>query len=357
MNGTKNSSVQDCIGDPSKTATAFQALAYVIIFVVSLVGNGGVLFAIYRNKQLSRSINYFVFNMAVSDLFNPLTIMPITFVEIVSGSATWRVDNPWLLGNILCKLSYFLPDVSVAVSIESLLLISLDRLVAVVFPLRTRHLSSKVHQISILCVWITAIAVHAPYFYTFRLEVKENKTSCVANWGPAFNHLETHERFVTATFVTFVLMPICVLVIVYSVIAWNLCKERKKMQESGNHQKKLSKQSKKIVCSSVAIIAAFAFCMIPQLVSIFTRVFIWNREVPPNCTFRTMIPFIASFMLHAWSAVNPCICFIFIKTYRDTLKRFFCSRWSNVNYTQNLDLSMNPATLASRIKKCRSTKV
>ena len=91
---------------------------------VSFFGNIFLLVVIYKKKQLRRSINYFVFNMAVSDLFNPLTVMTVKIVEIISGSSSWKVDRPWLLGNILCKLAYFLPDVSVVVSIGSLLLIS-----------------------------------------------------------------------------------------------------------------------------------------------------------------------------------------------------------------------------------------
>ena len=101
-----------------------KALAYIFIFLVSFFGNIFLLVVIYKKKQLRRSINYFVFNMAVSDLFNPLTIMTVKIVEIISGSSSWKVDRPWLLGNILCKLAYFLPDVSVVVSIGSLLLIS-----------------------------------------------------------------------------------------------------------------------------------------------------------------------------------------------------------------------------------------
>ena len=90
-----------------------KALAYIFIFLVSFFGNIFLLVVIYKKKQLRRSINYFVFNMAVSDLFNPLTIMTVKIVEIISGSSSWKVDRPWLLGNILCKLAYFLPDVSV----------------------------------------------------------------------------------------------------------------------------------------------------------------------------------------------------------------------------------------------------
>ncbi|KAJ7382526.1 hypothetical protein OS493_034417 [Desmophyllum pertusum] len=272
--------------------------------------------------------------MAVSDLFTPLTIMPVTIVQIISGSKSWKVDSPWILGNILCKLSYFLPDVSLVVSIISLLLISMDRFVAVVFPFKAKLISSKVRFLSILCTWIIAIAVHAPYFYTFRLVPYESKTYCSPDWGPAFDHVETHNGFVTATFIIFILVPICLLAIVYATIAWTLKTNNKKTkQQLSCHQTDRDQQHKKVIRMSVAIIAAFVFCMIPLLVFMFTRVFLWNWKEPPICAFRTVVPFISTFMLHSWSAVNPCICLIFNKNYWDGRKQitsFLSSRKTSV---------------------------
>ena len=194
-----------------------KALVYIFIFLVSFFGNIFLFVVIYKKKQLRRSINYFVFNMAVSDLFNnPLTIMTVKIVEIISGSSSWKVDRPWLLGNILCKLAYFLPDVSLVVSIGSLLLISIDRLIAVVFPLKAKLISSKVRLISILSTWFVAIAVHAPYFYSFKLIPYENETHCILNWGPTFDHMKTHKRFLTATFMTFIPILALVLAVVCS---------------------------------------------------------------------------------------------------------------------------------------------
>ena len=166
--------------------------------------------------------------MAVSDLFNPLTVMTMKIVEIISGSEFWKVDSPWLLANILCKLAYFLPDVSIVVSIGSLLLISIDRLIAVVFPLKAKLISSKVRLISILSTWFVAIAVHAPYFYSFELIPYENETNCIMNWEPAFDHKKTHEGFISASFITFTLIPFLALVIVYSIITWTIRKKNKK---------------------------------------------------------------------------------------------------------------------------------
>ena len=224
-----NNSYQVCemTADSAAEITA-KAVAYFFIFLVSFFGNIFILVVIYKNKQLRRSINYFVFNMAVSDLFNPLTIMTVKIVEIISGSSSWKVDRPWLLGNILCKLAYFLPDVSLVVSIGSLLLISIDRLIAVVFPLKAKLISSNIRLISILSTWFVAIAVHAPYFYSFKLIPYENETYCKLNWGPAFDHMETHRGFFTATFITFISIPVCFLAGVYSIIAWKMRKKSKK---------------------------------------------------------------------------------------------------------------------------------
>ena len=224
-----NNSYQVCemTADSAAEITA-KAVAYFFIFLVSFFGNIFILVVIYKNKRLRRSINYFVFNMAVSDLFNPLTVMTMKIVEIISGSESWKVDSPWLLGNILYKLTYFLPDVSLVVSIGSLLLISIDRLIAVVFPLKAKLISSKVRLISILRTWFVAIAVHAPYFYSFKLIPYENETNCIMNWEPAFDHKKTHEGFISASFITFTLIPFLALVIVYGIITWTIRKKNKK---------------------------------------------------------------------------------------------------------------------------------
>ena len=322
-----NTSNQDCVAEAESTIeVTAKAISYFFILLVSFLGNIFLVVVIYKNRQLRRSINYFVLNMAVSDLFNPLTIMPVKIVEIISRSASWKVDSPWLLGNILCKLSFFLPDVSLVVSIESLLLISMDRLVAVVFPLKAKLTTSKVRLTSILCTWIVAIAVHTPYFYTFRLFPYENKTYCKSYWGPAFDHVKTHRRYITATFITFILVPIGVLAIVYGTIAWTIIRKNKKTKEKLScRQNQRDQQLRQIVRMSIAIIIAFVICMIPQLVVIFIQVFLWNWKIPPICAFCTVIPFISNIMLHSWSAVNPCICFIFSKNYRDGLMKFFHS--------------------------------
>ena len=331
-----NSTDGDCFTADSTAEIVLKSLAYLVILLISLVGNVLIILVVWKNKQLHTSINYFVFNMAVSDLFTPLTIMPVTIVEIISGSGAFMVDSPLMLGNILCKLCYFVPDVSVLVSVESLLLISLDRFAAVVFPLKSKHISPKVRVISILCAWIIAIAVHAPYFYTFRLFPEGNDYNCDYDWGPAFDHDETSKRYVTATFLAIIAIPICILIIVYVAIAWTL-------KRSHDQRKEISVSARSCECQknnqifrlSVAIVTAFIFCMVPYLVYMFCTIFLWHWGDPPICA----IPFVAQFLVHSWSAVNPCVCFIFTKNYRRGIKQILPHREDSLRM-QRVDRSL-----------------
>lgn len=344
-----NSTVQDCFGRDSSVDVILKAAAYLCILLVSLIGNLLVLIVIYTNRQLRTSINYFVLNMAVSDLFTPLTIVPVRIVQIIFGSEAWKVDSPWVLGAILCKLSYFLPDVSLVVSIESLLLISLDRFIAVVFPLRAKLITPQTRFICIGCTWITAIAVHAPYFYTFRLYSEtDNVTYCRSSWAPAFDHEETMNRFLTATFVTFFLVPICILAILYVTIGWKLKRNIKHTElELSCVQIHRARKVRDTIRMSVAIIGAFVVCMMPLVVYLFMVVFLpskWN--VQNTCLFQGVIKFIAQFMLNSWSAVNPCICLTCIKIYRSSLGRILPFREMSKarRQTGTFRYSLNPET-------------
>ena len=162
-------------------------------------------------------------------------------------------------------------------------------------------------------------------FLQFKLILDENETYCKLNWGPAFDHMKTHRRFLTATFITFIPIPICVLAGVYSIIAWTIRKKNKKTKEKLScRQIHRDQQLRKIVRLAMAIMISFVSCMAPLLIYSFLKFFLWNYwESPPICAFQTVIPFISVFLLHSWSAVNPCICFIFSENYRNGLRQCF----------------------------------
>ena len=66
------------------------------------------------------------------------------------------------LGQALCKLLPFFGNVSIVVSTQNLILIAVDRFGAVVFPLRSPLIRSKLCPFFILATWVIAIV----FFFT-----------------------------------------------------------------------------------------------------------------------------------------------------------------------------------------------
>ena len=302
----------------SRLENNIKVTAYSIILSVSLIGNALIILVFFKHKPLQRSINYFVVNMALSDLLSPLTIMPLKIAEILSGSGTFLVHTPLALGNALCKLTYFLADVSVFVSIQSLLLISLDRLIAVVFPLKTKLISSKMRWAGIVCTWIVAMSVHAPYFSSLGLFYEQNNRYyfCAHFWPN-----EKHKAYVSSLFISFVLVPVCILLAIYSTIAVTLRRRHNERQTmSSNCSGSTHVKTRSVVGLSVAILAASILCLGPSFVLMCAKIFAWDWDPPAglNCSL-PKIEFFVLFMWHSWPALNPCTCFVFSKKYRHAL--------------------------------------
>ena len=90
---------------------------------------------------MRKPINFLIVNMAMSDLLFPIFLNPRVIQRLYIDS--WLIGCS--LGQALCKLVRFLPDISSVVSIQSLVLITVGRFGAVVYPLRSplRLISSK----------------------------------------------------------------------------------------------------------------------------------------------------------------------------------------------------------------------
>ena len=103
--------------------------------------------------------------MAFSDLMYPLFLIPMWIHGLYKDS--WMIGGP--LGQASCKLVSFLTLACGLVSILNLVLIAVDRCGAVLFPLRSPPISSKLCPFFILTTWIIAMVVGSPYLFAMKL--------------------------------------------------------------------------------------------------------------------------------------------------------------------------------------------
>ena len=161
MNSTANGSSGSWSCLNSTASKIGGTVIYCLIFIVSLVANSLIVMIVYKTPNLRKPINYFIANMASSDLLYPVFWIPWRLSHLHTNS--FLIGGQ--LGQTLCKFAPFFGNVSFVVSIQNLILIAVDRFGAVVFPLRSPLIRSKLCPFFILATWIVAVAVNSPYLF------------------------------------------------------------------------------------------------------------------------------------------------------------------------------------------------
>ena len=236
--------------------------------------------------------------------------------------------NSWLiggqLGQALCKLLPFFGNLSFVVSIQNLTLIAMDRFGAVVFPLRSPLIRSKLCPFFILATWIVAVAVSSPRLFAIELVESPEGTWCVSRWKKSFGESSSRASFLLAYYILFTCIPVLLLVILYSIIVIKLKTQVHPGEQSANSQQQRDRRNRNVLQMSIAIVTVFVFCWLPN-VNNFLIIYYQDSSTLFSCSF--WLYFVVTvYMANAYCAINPVICFMFSSNYRKALKRLIkCS--------------------------------
>ncbi|XP_058965083.2 RYamide receptor-like [Pocillopora verrucosa] len=315
VNGTQ--SMSSCF-NPTATRIG-ETFAYCLLFVVSLAANTFIGIIVYRTKTLRTPINILIVNMAISDLLFPIFYFPRILV-LLNTASHWLVGGP--LGHAACKLSFFTADVSILVSIQSLLLIAVDRFVAVVFPLRSPLISSKQCRYFILVIWIVAMAVHCPYLIAFKVLEYSEGLVCSPQWNDIFGESLSLQTYILGLIIATRYVPLVLIAILYFVISLKIKSQKIPGKQSANARERRLKKERNVLNMSVAIVLVFTVCFLPLSICLMLSLYSSNIAIWSSCGMQ-YFGTIALLLAHSYCAVNPCICFIFSGNYRQGLKNLF----------------------------------
>lgn len=299
------------------TATRIgETFAYCLLFVVSLAGNILIGIILYKEKALRTPINILIVNMAISDLLFSIIHFPALFVRLNTASH-WLPSGP--LGQALCRLKYFVNDVSIAVSIQSLVLIAVDRFVAVVFPLRPSLISSKRCRLFILVIWVVAVAVSCPQLFTWKFVEYAEGLVCQQGLNDKLRESSWIKNYVLVAIIVFIYVPLVFIAILYFSIAVRIKSQQIPGEPSVNARKQRLKRERSVLKMSVAIVFVFAVCWLPFSIVFLLFLFSSDSAMMSSCAFQYSIH-IVIFLATSYCAVNPCVCFMFSSNYRQGLK-------------------------------------
>ncbi|XP_026222803.1 trace amine-associated receptor 13c-like [Anabas testudineus] len=127
-------------------------LTYTLMSSVSLLTvslNLLVIISISHFRQLHTPTNLLLLSLAVSDLLVGLIVMPFQIL---------LTEPCWLLGDLVCVLCFFLGFITVPASTVNMLLISVDRYVAICDPLHyPTKFTPKTVQVYVFVCWGCAV--------------------------------------------------------------------------------------------------------------------------------------------------------------------------------------------------------
>lgn len=337
--GPLNSSSAAC----SETVSAMFTMSLSVISVAAFIGNILVATTFIKTQNLRTSTNYFIVNMAVSDLLGPFFNWLLYAIE---GMLTTNILINQPSANFVCKIGMYLRLMSQAVSVLSLVLISVDRFIAIVFPLKATVLNGKIRVILMSLSWIIPILCCIPYILFSRIIQVGHHAFCrfMMDEGALI-------VFNSVAVVLLYFLPLIVIIILYSVIMRTLKKRPRPGNLIKGHQsEKRQKQNQKILKILIAIVSAFFVCWTPLCIYLFLKKFYPTLFVKDTCLL--LVGFMFYICPSLSTAINPVILFVFSANYNQALKNLCLPIWSQckcgsksqgtegITATQELNLEM-----------------
>ena len=269
------------------TATVSLLLAFIIIS-----GNIAIIVAIVRDpfKKLRTPFNYFLINLVTSDLLVGCVTMMIS-VLVHFKEPTGQVD-PNLIKAI--HLSYF---ISSTASVLSLGVLSLDRYIAITWPIKYRkHLSLARFSCISISIWVLSFSLPMLYLLTGYI-----------NYLMVFIHVS-------------VLITFLILILTHRQVSKSLQKNADDLKccSSSNiatqEQRKI-KQERKVTNAFLSILLLFICTYMPAVIMIYILEFCAQC----NCTARNVLRDLQFLIISANSGMNPYVCAVRLKAFRKTI--------------------------------------
>lgn len=138
-------------------------VACTLLFLIGVAGNVMTILVVSKYRDMRTTTNLYLCSMAVSDLLIFLC-MPLDLYRM------WRY-RPWRFGDALCKLFQFVSESSTYSTILSITALSVERYLAICFPLRAKALVTKRRVRALICLlWTVSLLSAGPVFVMVGVE-------------------------------------------------------------------------------------------------------------------------------------------------------------------------------------------
>ncbi|XP_078526663.1 kiSS-1 receptor [Lissotriton helveticus] len=291
-------------------------LFFAMLMVVGLAGNSLVIYVISKHKQMRTVTNFYIANLATTDIIFLVCCVPFTAVLYPLPS--------WIFGEFMCKFVNYIQQVSVQATCVTLTAMSVDRWYVTVFPLRSlRQRTPRVAAAVSLGIWIGSFIVSIP------VPIYNHLTE--GYWfGPQIYCSESfpsvyHEKaFILYNFLAVYLLPLLTICICYSAMVYQMGHPTVEPVDNNYQVQLLAERSEamraKISRMVAVVVMLFTLCWGPIQLYILFQAF--SPSFQRNYyTYKVKIW--AHCMSYTNSSINPIVYAFMGANFRKAFKKVF----------------------------------
>ncbi|XP_056090921.1 arginine vasopressin receptor 1Aa [Rhinichthys klamathensis goyatoka] len=326
-----------------------------VTFAVAVIGNCSVLVAIHNTKKKTSRMHLFIKHLSLADLV-------VAFFQVLP-QLCWEITFRFYGPDFLCRIVKHLQVMGMFASTYMMVMMTLDRYIAICHPLKTLQQSTRRSHIMIGGTWISSLVLSTPQYFIFSLSEIQNGSEVLDCWGH-FIQPWGPRAYITWITAGIFLIPVIILMTCYGFIChsirMNIRYKTKKTPTDGAHKNGLigknsvssvttiSRAKLRTVKMTFVIVLAYIICWAPfftvQMWSVWDENFSWADSENTAVTLSALLASLNS-------CCNPWIYMVFSgHLLHDFTHCFPCSHQIRQSFRkEDSDSSLRRNTLLTKI--------
>ena len=323
----KNITHNSC-SQPLKALNVFYSAYLVIVMIAAFFGNVFVCLVIIRSRKLrSQSVFHLLFSLAVSDVLVSVLSLPI---KLHAGLH----NQQFCLDIKVCWFFYYSDILANCSSVTHLLVISIQRFVAMIFPFENHFILSR-RRIDMLIVLVWAYAIIWSSLCSFNWQKPELPAVTIHEKPTIRTCFNDNPIYWTVVWIAVFIIPLFIMGCLQVAILHSVKSHTKRLlrlERDADKATRIRRREIKVAKTVSIVYAAFTTCWLPVCLLTVTASWCpecfasfreWNSDVfvATYLIFTHMLPVLSS-------TLNPFIYVISGDEFRKAIKSLFTNQRS-----------------------------
>ncbi|CAH3169727.1 unnamed protein product, partial [Porites evermanni] len=232
----------------------FGSCFYFFAYAFAITGNCFVLSVCYKRSG-SSSLRWFIGNLAIADL----TFALLSILDIISFLWTW------VGGQVTCKIQCFWIEACYTTSIMTLVLISFQRIKAVLHPFNARLSDAEGTKRKVVALWLGSLVVCSPLLYAYQVVTLDLSGQIICTNRP-FGDLG-RQIYYSIHAVCFFIVPLVYMIYAQTAIFLALIRSSRRVFPTQNtFATSYTNRHRKVAKTLAALTLAFIICWSPFMI-------------------------------------------------------------------------------------------